>query len=215
MDYISLFITIIGILALIGLYFMSRLYSQVPSSNKKITISTHTDSQGKRLSSVKKDTPASDGSATTPQKITSTQESQQPILDAVEKIQLILFISAKEPKGELDGNLILQAMEKEDCHFGENDIFHYLLKGESLFRVANGVAPWTLIPNELKNTNTLGLSLIMEAPTSFEGVDDSKLLTYFIETAKNIAEIIHGEVKNMQQETFSDADEAAMQEILP
>ncbi len=218
MDYISLFITIIGILALIGLYFMSKRYSQRPSSNKKMTVSTYTDSRGKRLSSVMADIPASDGStpttATSKKAPASVTESQPEVVE-VETVQLILFISAKAPKKELDGNLILQAMGKLELHFGEMDIFHYLLNGESLFRVANGVTPWTLIPDELKNTTTLGLSLIMEAPTSFDDVDDGKLLTFFIQVANELAEIIHGEVKNMQQEIFSDEDEAAMREMLP
>ena len=214
MDYISLFITIIGILALIGLYFMSKRYSQMPSSNKKMTISTYTDSRGKRLSSVMADIPASDGSTPTTVTPKEATEAQLKAVD-VETVQLILFISAKAPKAELDGNLILQAMGKLELHFGEMDIFHYLLNGESLFRVANGVAPWTLIPDELKNTTTLGLSLIMEAPTSFDDVDDGKLLTFFIKVANDLAEIIHGEVKNMQQEVFSDEDEAAMRDMLP
>jgi cell division protein ZipA len=220
MDYISLFITIIGILALIGLYFMSKRYGQTPSSNKKMTISMHTDSRGKQLSSVMADIPASDGSTPT---VTATQKKAPPEAPAktleqeavTEKVQLILFISAKDTEKELDGNLILQAMGKLDCHFGEMDIFHYLLERESLFRVANGVAPWTLIPDDIKNTTTPGLSLIMEAPTSFDGVDDSKLLTFFIETAKKLAEIIHGEVRNIQQEAFSDDDETTMREMLP
>ncbi|HHL18288.1 MAG TPA: hypothetical protein ENJ33_00980, partial [Thiothrix sp.] len=207
----SLFITIIGILALIGLYFMSKRYSQRPSGNKKMTISTYTDARGKRLSSVMADIPASDGSTPT----TAIPTEAQAKVAEVKTVQLILFISAKAPKEELDGNLILQAMGKLELHFGEMDIFHYLLNGESLFRVANGVAPWTLIPDELKNTTTPGLSLIMEAPTSFDDVDDGKLLTFFIKVANDLAEIIHGEVKNMQQEIFSDEDEAAMREMLP
>ncbi len=193
---------------------MSKRYSQMPSSNKKMTISTYTDSRGKRLSSVMADIPASDGSTPTTVIPKEATEAQLKAVD-VETVQLILFISAKAPKAELDGNLILQAMGKLELHFGEMDIFHYLLNGESLFRVANGVAPWTLIPDELKNTTTLGLSLIMEAPTSFDDVDDGKLLTFFIKVANDLAEIIHGEVKNMQQEVFSDEDEAAMRDMLP
>jgi len=213
MDYISLFITIIGILALIGLYFMSKRYSQMPSSNKKMTVSTYTDSRGKRLSSVMADIPASDGSTPVTQKETASEAPQQE--EAKKTVQLILFISAQEAKKELDGNLILQAMGKLELHFGKMDIFHYLLNDESLFRVANGVAPWTLIPDELKNTTTPGLSLIMEAPTSFEDVDDGKLLDFFIKVAHQLAEIIHGEVKNMQQEVFSDEDKETMREMLP
>jgi cell division protein ZipA len=212
MDYISLFITIIGILALIGLYFMSKRFSQTPASNKKITVSTYTDSRGKRLSSVMADIPASDGSTPT-QKETISEATQQKATKKT--VQLILFIAAQDAKKELDGNLILQAMGKLELHFGKMDIFHYLLNDESLFRVANGVAPWTLIPDELKNTTTPGLSLIMEAPTPFDDVDDGKLLDFFVQVATELAEIIHGEVRNMQQEVFSDEDKEAMRAMLP
>lgn len=214
MDYISLFITVIGILALIGLYFMSKRYSQTAPNNKKMSISMHTDSRGKRLSSVMADIAATDGSTptTTSPQATPNQQSQPKKQEEAKAVQLILFISAKDPKKELDGNLILQAMGKQNLHFGDMDIFHYLLDDESLFRVANGVAPWTLIPEAIKNNTTPGLSLVMQAPTS---VDDDKALTAFIHIAKEIAEIIHGDVKNMKQKMFSAEDEAAMREMLP
>lgn len=215
MDYMSLFITIIGIIALLGLYFMSKRYSQMPARNKKMTVATYTDSRGKRLSSVMADIAATDGS--TPDSSTPTQkkikenvEKSSPSQEPQENIQFVLFISAKESK-QLDGNLILQAMGKLDMHFGDMDIFHYLLDGESLFRVANGVAPWTLIPEDIKDNTTPGLSLVMQAPTP---VDDEKALTVFIHIANALAEIIHGEVKNMQQEIFGDNDEAAMRAML-
>lgn len=229
MDYISLFITIIGIFALIGLYFMGKRYSQIPPTNKKMTITKYTDSRGKLLSSVMADIAATDGSTPTKpvqKKIyehtretenqtqhrtnQTTKKSSQSSQNA-KTVQLILFISAKEGQ-VLDGNLILQAMGKLDLHFGDMDIFHYLLDGESLFRVANGVEPWTLIPEDIKDHSTPGLSMMMQAPTL---VDDTKALTAFIHIAKKLAEIVHGELKNMQQEPFSDNDEIIMRDMLP
>ena len=57
MDLVSLLITTIGIMALLGLYVMSRVFDQTPAkqSSKSITIPTYTDADGNKLSSVKAD----------------------------------------------------------------------------------------------------------------------------------------------------------------
>ncbi len=60
MDLVSLLITIIGIMALLGLYVMSRVFDQTPAkqSSESINIPTYTDTDGNKLSSVKADIPA-------------------------------------------------------------------------------------------------------------------------------------------------------------
>ena len=207
MDLISLLITIIGIIALLGLYVMSKAYSQTSPANKKNTISHYTDAEGNRLSSVLADIPATDGSTPVIQSEESKSDGRQKQKD----VQLVLFISAKYSEG-LDGNRILQAMEDLDMEFGEMSIFHYLLdSGESLFRVANGVKPWTLIPDEMKNIHTPGLSLILQTPTP---IDDHEALALFIDTAEKLAKSIQGELKNMQQQDFTHNDKEKMRDMI-
>lgn len=60
MDLVSLLITVIGIMALLGLYVMSRVFDQTPAkqSSKSINIPTYTDADNNKLSSVKADIPA-------------------------------------------------------------------------------------------------------------------------------------------------------------
>ena len=186
MDLISLFITIIGIIALLGLYVTSKAYSQASPANKKTTISHYTDAEGNRLTSVLADIPATDGSTPV---VRSSNAENTGGAKKQETVQLVLFISAKYSEG-LDGNRILQTMKELKMEFGEMNIFHYILdSGESLFRVANGVEPWTLIPEEMKNIHTPGLSLILQTPTP---IDDHEALALFIDTAEKMAKSIQG-----------------------
>lgn len=74
MDLVSLLIMIIGIIILLGLYLMGRLYDQTPAkqSNREIKIPLYTDATGQQLSSVKADIPAK---AATPATLTATDET--------------------------------------------------------------------------------------------------------------------------------------------
>ncbi len=128
--------------------------------------------------------------------------------------QHVLFVSAKDGKG-LDGNKISKALPRLGLSFGEFDIFHYQLETTngktSLFRVANGVEPWTLTEKDLKNQSIPGLSMLLITPTP---IDDREAVETFIKIAGQIATELNGELKNQQQQLFTEKDRLKMLEEL-
>lgn len=219
---------ILGLIILFGLFFMSRVftrgYNPVESKHK---IPLYTDENGRELSSIKADFPAKDDtSANQPtinssfkdatvsqaEPLTPIQHDDASVEEADKKEepqqeakQYVLFISAPEDQ-ELSGNAILRAMSEQNLSFGEMDIFHYYINDsqDSLFRVANGVTPWTLIPESLEKSSTPGLSVIFETPVP---LDIKKALTTFIQVSRQLADSLGADLLNQQQEVFTDRDE--------
>ncbi len=220
MDLVSLFITFIGIIVLLGLFIMSRLYNQSPvkQSRKTIKIPKYTDSTGEELSSVKADFPAQgtgkpvinpsfDKKNVQRGKSLQQGKSPQQINSAASKNQYVLFIAS--PSSQLlDGNKIIAAMAANDLKMGVNDIYHYFVEDDkSLFSVANGVSPWTLKETDLVDKTVPGLSLIMQMPTV---IDKKEAIELFVETGKKLAEDIKGELQNTQQDIFLETDKEVM-----
>ena len=210
MDFVSLLITFIGIIVLLGLFIMSRLYDQTPvrQSDKSIKIPTFTDSNGEELSSVKADFPAP--LTQTPrypnnQHTASDNKPKSP--EKGESKQLILFIASQSPQ-QLDGNKIISAMRENQLTLGKNDIYHYLIDHDkSLFSIANGISPWTLRESDLIDQTLPGLSMVMQMPTL---IDSSDAINIFVETGKKLAKAVNGELQNTQQQIFLDTDKKAM-----
>ena len=125
-----------------------------------------------------------------------------------EKRQHILFITARDDKG-LDGQLVQQALKTNGLVLGDMDIYHYFpVMGDSypesekysLFRVANGVSPWTLKPEDLINKKLAGLSIVMITPTK---INDSEAISLFISLSEKICKQLGGVLKNPQQQLFT------------
>jgi len=207
MDLVSLLITLIGIMVLLGLYVMSRLYDQSPvkQSDKNIRIPTYTDASGNQLSSIKADFPAPI-SSTSPPPLNREKQSATST-PSPSKNQHVLFIASLSGES-LEGNKILAAMKSNKLKLGINDIYHFLIEEEkSLFSIANGVAPWTLKDNDLIDQNILGLSLIMQMPTI---IDKEEAIHLFVEIGGKLADAIGGELQNTQQQIFLDTDKEIM-----
>ena len=228
MDIISLLITIAGILIILGLYILGRLSrSKMPKEQSVASVPRIIDDEGERFTSVLDDIPATDGSTPNPsptptiaraktEAVNPTAKTNQQqntkkhdaqTQKAVAKKQHVLFISAKDAKG-LDGNLIDKVLKRHGLRFGEMDIYHYHPDGDmsnSLFRVANGTKPWTLTQNDLKDKVIAGLSLLLVTPTS---IDNQQAIDTFVETAKRIANDLHGNLKNQSQQPFTEKDKA-------
>lgn len=219
---------ILGLIILIGLFLMSRIftrgYNPVDSKHK---IPLYTDDNGKELSSIKADFPAKDSGETNRPTINASfkdatvskaepievsdsddimgEEAQTSKETNQEAKQYVLFISAPDNQ-ELSGAAILQAMSAGNLHFGDMDIFHYYINESqnSLFRVANGVAPWTLIPESLEKSTTPGLSVIFETPVPME---IKEALRTFIDVSRQLAANLGADLLNQQQEVFTERDE--------
>jgi cell division protein ZipA len=215
MDPISLLITLSGLIVLIILYIMSRLYRKdVGNQNGIMKIPPYSDAEGNRLTSILADIPAKDGStpllrpSADSSEVDENKASDNPFPPP--EIQLVLFIAADNEKG-LDGNMVLKSLEEQGLYFGDMDIFHYPAddeeKDSSLFRVANGVKPWTLQPQDLKDSYTPGLSILMNLPTS---IDQHIAISKFVSISRKLAKSMDASLKNQSQTLFTDEDEAKM-----
>ena len=206
MNIVSILITLAGVIAILGLYVISKLSQQKQPKDKVIIIPKIHDDKGHLMSSVLGDFSAADGS--TPPPIAEPKEEEELQTPTIKERQIVLFIAALDDSG-IDGNKIPAVLEKHNLQFGEMDIYHYLMntdqeKNISIFRIANGVKPWTLIETELANSTTPGLSIIMQLPSA---TNDYAAMELFISHAKGIAIDLDAQLKNAKQENFSAVDE--------
>ena len=233
MNITSLLITIAGIIIIIALYIMSKIArSKLPSKKQTSIIPNLKDDDGGKFTSVLDDIPARDGS--TPHVDATAIEENIPeqaleedddyniedepgppkvtIKPAIETTQHILFISGKDENG-LDGNVVQQALKGHGLVFGEMDIYHYMVNLEedtgmtSLFRVANGVSPWTLIDTDLLNKRLAGLSIVMLTPSK---INDKKAMNTFITVTENLCKSVNGILKNDKQQLLTEKDKTQL-----
>lgn len=228
MNISSILITIVGIIIIIALYVMSRVGQNKLPKSQTSDLPDIKDDNGDQFTSVLDDIPATDGISPivtggqnniTQNEVNNKankQTSNTVKRDSTEKHQLVLFISALNTES-LDGNLIKQSLIDHDLILGDKDIYHYHIDNlseensqpsASLFRVANGIEPWTLKDQDLDNQQIVGLSLVMLLPTV---IDPKEALKMFVQKAESIAIQTKGILKNQQQQTLTDKDK---QEIL-
>ena len=206
MNIVSILITLAGIIAILALYVISKLSQHRQPKDKVIIIPKIHDNEGCLMSSVLGDFSAADGS--TPPPIAKIEEK---VANPTKERQVVLFIASSSEEG-IDGNKIPTVLEKHNLQFGEMDIYHYLMDTEqekevSIFRIANGVKPWTLVPDALVDTVTPGLSIILQLPSA---TNDYAAMELFISHSEGIAIELGAQLKNAQQENFSATDKDAL-----
>ncbi|WP_299875891.1 cell division protein ZipA C-terminal FtsZ-binding domain-containing protein [uncultured Cocleimonas sp.] len=226
MNITSILITIVGIIFIIALYLLSRI-SQSKLPNKDVSLLPDIkDDDGKPFTSILDDIPARDGIKPTKtaktevyyEKVKSAAADKSVLKKSVDsnsstqsidiqpiKQQIVLFISAHDESG-LDGNLIEPALAKHGLQLGENDIYHYFdeeLDSKSLFKIANGVDPWTLTSQDLSNKKLAGLSVVMLPNTKIDG---KMAVSILLKTVENLANDINGVLKNDQQQLLTQQD---------
>lgn len=208
MDIVSILITIAGIIIMIALYIMGRIsQNRFPKEQDK-SIPRINDDYGAVTSSVMQDIPATDGSTpvVVEESVTATTATAQERKQAVTPRQVVLFIAADEGK-MLSGNKIMETLPQYHLKFGEMDLFHYPIEDDGvpskLFSIANGIKPWTLNPEDLKDAETPGLSVMMQLPTPLDDIDAIEIL---VSTTQMIATDLGGSLKNGEQEPFSKTD---------
>ena len=226
MNITSILITIVGIIFIIALYLLSRI-SQSKLPNKDVSLLPDIkEDNGESFTSILDDIPARDGIKPTKTAKTevyyekvksvtadkSTQNSvskEESVASSAEiqplKQQIVLFISAQDELG-LDGNLIQPALTKHGLELGDNDIYHFFnedLDSKSLFKIANGVDPWTLTSQDLNNTKLAGLSIVMLPNNKIDGKTAVSIL---LQTAENLASDINGVLKNDKQQLLTQHD---------
>ncbi|MEZ5448040.1 MAG: cell division protein ZipA C-terminal FtsZ-binding domain-containing protein [Thiolinea sp.] len=210
METVSLIIMIVGLVAMAAIYAISRLSRQdLPKSRNLPPIQTLTGQDGAEATSIQEDQPARDGKAPSSNaqdfsdvmRDDDTRPSQQA---SHVPPQLIMFIAADE--GEVfEGPKILEALENSGLSFGTMDVYHRMVLTEngetSLFNVASGIRPWTLVPDELRaGAQTPGLSMILNLPSP---IDDREAIHDFVRTAERITNHLGGVLKNQNQEPIT------------
>ncbi len=197
MDPVSIIIMLLGFAVLGALYYMSRTAKSGQVKKQDTKIHAIREEDGRLATSVRDDT----GS-----KSVVSEASPKPI----QETQLILFIAANNEDG-LNGNKLINIMEKIGLQFGDMGLYHRITmtdRGQvSVYTVANGVEPWTLKPDEIREQNTPGVSLILNLPSK---IDDVEAINDFVEVAQIMARELKATLKNQNQEEFSDTDKQAM-----
>lgn len=227
MEIVSLIIMIIGLLALVFIYWASRRTRQdLPKKTGKLPpISPITAEDGSEMSSVAVDFPARDGklpNANAPDMADVMQGSHKPIImsdtppqsnneaathDQANDLppQLIMFIAAEQD--DFTGAAVLNALDNAGLQFGEKDVYHRMILTEngekSLFYVANGVKPWTLIPDQILEETTPGLSLILNLPSP---INNREAIHDFVKTAERLNYELGGVIKNQNQEVITEEE---------
>ncbi|TXH70722.1 MAG: hypothetical protein E6Q83_04170 [Thiothrix sp.] len=226
MEILSLIIMIIGLLALVFIYWASRRARQdLPKpKGKQAPISHISAEDGSEMSSVLTDLPARDGklpNANAPDMTDVMQGSHRPIvMSSVDNTvtheqatdnetpsnlppQLIMFIAAEQD--DFEGDAVLKALDNAGLQFGEKEVYHRMILTESgetsLFYVANGIKPWTLIPEQIAEETTPGLSLILNLPSP---INNREAIHDFVKTAERLNYELGGVIKNQRQEIISE-----------
>lgn len=211
MELISLIIMALGVIALIGIYVISRVSRRNLPKKRDETVPVLRDADGDEISSVLDDVPARDGKRPAPNAqelsdvmmsgVAGKPKNEKPA--AVLPPQLVLFIAADIDDG-FAGESVLQAMHNAGMRYGEMDIFHRTVltdQGETnLYGIANGVKPWTLVPEDLVNNSTPGLSMILNLPSP---INDSEAIHDFLRTAERITADLNGVLKDQHQQPIT------------
>ncbi len=210
MDITSLIITFVGIIILLAIYIISRITRSKLPQVKTTRLPDLKNEDGTRFTSVLDDIPARDGSTPTTKKTSppaQTDQSPKDNIKPVEEKQHILFISPNNETG-LDGNLVSKVLKKNGLLLGDMDIYHYFSEDKtSLFRVANGVDPWTLTKEDLHNKELAGLSIVLLTPSN---IDDTTAIRLFISVSHKLSQEMDGVLKNQLQRVFTPKDEAQL-----
>ena len=120
---------------------------------------------------------------------TATPRPQQP-----QEMLVVLHVAAHAPS-RFAGQALLEAFADAGLEFGAMDIFHRMVAsgGERhmLFSVASMIKPGTLIPDELQDFATPGVSLFLRLPAPLDGL---QALEQMIACAQELAERLDGEL---------------------
>ena len=223
MNITSILITIVGIIFIIALYLMSRISQSKFPKIQSTQLPDIKDENGAKFTSVLDDIPARDGSTPLPR---SAENIETDFVDSsadsktgskhietesnTQQTQIVLFISAKDENG-LDGNTVKRSLIKNGLSFGDKEIYHYIFESSinnqknknSLFRVANGVEPWTLTDQDLVDKKLVGLSIVMFIPTK---KNNNKAIQVLLNSVEKIANDVNGLLKNQQQHILTQKD---------
>lgn len=144
-----------------------------------------------------------------PERPKEPRRPRKPAGPPPEKIQS-LFLLARD-NHLINGAELLQAAIKTGMQFGDMDIFHRLPEGSErpIFSMANAAKPGHFDRDAWNTFETSGVVLFMTLPGPVSGLDawDSLLAT-----ARRMAEILHADVLDDEQNPFTRQKEAQVRE---
>jgi len=221
MELVSLIIMILGLLALVAIYVISRVSRRDLPQKRDTNVPVLKGKDGGEFSSVLDDQPARDGKRPSANARNMADvmmgnggnrdaAAHDGAVPAVLPPQVVLFVAADIEEG-FAGEEVLKALDGAGLSFGDMGIFHRMIlttKGErSLFSVANGVKPWTLVPADMKGGSTPGLSLILNLPAPIANHD---AIEDFLRTAERVTDDLNGVLKNQEQQVLTPAMRAGL-----
>jgi len=215
MELVSLIIMVLGLVALVAIYVISRISRRELPQKRDANVPVLRDADGNEMSSVLDDVAARDGKrpSANARNLSDVMmsgvagKSPPPEAEVAKNVvlppQLVLFIAA-DIDADFAGEEVLKALDNAGLSFGDMGIFHRMvLTGEgeaSLFSVANGVKPWTLVPEELVEQSTPGLSMILNLPSP---INNHETIHDFMRTAERLAADLGGVLKNQEQQAIT------------
>ena len=135
---------------------------------------------------------------------TSNNDSESVIEQEEQPISL--FIASREKNG-IPGIKLLQALDSSGLEFGDMNIYHRMLSSEQgkicLYSVANGVKPWTLKPDDVKQQSTPGISLVMQLPSPIDSVE---AMEFFLASARILADELEADLLNGSHQPITNDD---------
>lgn len=118
---------------------------------------------------------------------------------------LVIALTVMAPKDRLfTGRAVKNALDNQDLHFGEMQIYHRFTLGsrkQSLFSVVNIVDPGTFLPAELISMKTPGILLFARLPGPVNGL---AVLDAMLDCATQMAEHLDGVVCDEQRQPLTD-----------
>lgn len=127
---------------------------------------------------------------------------------------LVLYITANKIPS-FNGNDILEVMESAEMHYGDMKIFHYhgpdrQHSSRALFSIANLHEPGTFDIDNMDTFVTDGLAMFMCLPAEIGGDIAFEIM---LDTARNIADQLGGELRNVERHLLDTEALNALREI--
>ncbi len=140
-------------------------------------------------------------------KITATEtevETEQHTASVGDqKTRIISMHVAASGAARFPGSQVIQALHDNGLMHGKFGIFHQNVEGRSdqvMYSVANMLEPGTFDLGNIDNLSTPGVTFFMVLPAPIDGV---KVFTQMLETARNIATTLGGDVLDHQGSSMS------------
>ncbi len=130
---------------------------------------------------------------------------QQPELSGLpERLGMVVMHIVAEKDEPFAGEAVVKALQAHKLRFGEQQIFHRILeengKKLTVYSVASMVKPGTLNPEELKNMELPGLTLILNLPAPVESL---KAYDDMLHAAQHMASTLGGTLMDEEFMTLS------------